>query len=413
MDIKERIDFFLELLACNHDISYWCFDKDLKLLSSTAKDQAVLNRVVFQEQKYTHYVREYVKDHDAPLISSAVSGMIWASVAEKRNGQFFRLHVLGPVYTSEITIQTIEQMLNRHSMSLRYRRRLVQHLSSLPVLSILRFFPYVKMLYCCITGQKIKAHQFSYERSGAQIKTRPDTEFHEDIPSERIEEARHAGVYAAEQELFKMIEEGNLNYNQALNNAMNKASFGSLKYQDPGKKATAVAVTFITLSVRAAIRGGLSPSTAYSVGEYYESEVSRCKNYTDIKHVLDTMFDDFVHRVNKTKVNANISKPIQVCCDYIDMHIYDRIELEKLAGVVGYTKYYLTRKFKAELNISIWDYINQRKVERAKILLSDPSKTIQDISDMLNYCSRSYFSEIFQQHTGLWPSDYRAVELKM
>lgn len=413
MEVNERVNLFLDMMSCSHDIYYWCFDKNLKLLSSTCKEDAVLNRVIFKEPKHFQYVLEYVQEHEMPLVSSAVTGMIWASVIEKMDGVFHRLHVLGPIYTSEISLQTIESVLNRHSMSLRYRRKLVQQFSSLPVLSAMRFFPYVKMLHFCVTGQKIQANNFSYERSNAVVQVKRMTDYSEKDFEEREGEARHAGVYAAEQELFKMIEEGNINYAKALNNAMNKASYGSLKYQDPGLKSIAVAVTFITLSVRAAIRGGLSPSTAYAVGDYYEEEITKCKSFTDMKYILDTMFDDFVHRVHKTKVNHNISKPVQVCCDYIDMHIYEKIDLETLASVVGYTKYYLTRKFKSELNISIWDYINQRKVERAKILLSDPSKTIQDISDMLNYCSRSYFSEIFQQHTGFWPSDYRAIELKM
>ena len=411
MEVNERINLFLDMMSCSHDIYYWCFDKNLKLLSSTCKDDAVLKRVVFD--KGADYLREYAKEHEMPLISSAVTGLVWASVIERKDGSFHRLHVLGPIYTSEISLQTIESVLNRYSMSLRYRRKLVQQFTNLPVLSAMRFFPYVKMLYFCVTGQKISANQFEYEKNAAVVQVKRVPDYSEEDFEEKEGEARHAGVYAAEQELFKMIEEGNINYAQALNNAMNKASYGSLKYQDPGQKSMAVAVTFIVLSVRAAIRGGLSPSIAYSVGDYYEEEVTKCKSFTDTKHVLDAMFDDFVHRVHKTKVNANISKPVQVCCDYIDMHIYEKIDLETLAGVVGYTKYYLTRKFKSELNISIWDYINQRKVERAKILLSDPSKTIQDISDMLNYCSRSYFSEIFQQHTGFWPSDYRAIELKM
>lgn len=411
MEIDERISLFLDLMSCNHDIYYWCFDNNLKILTSTCKDVAVLKRVVFD--KGAQYVQEYVREHEMPLISSSITGLIWASVVEKQDGSFYRLHVLGPIYTSEISLQTIESVLNRYNMSLRYRRKLVQQFTSLPVLSAMRFFPYVKMLHFCVTGQKISTNQFEYERSKSDVQVKRIVDYSDEDFAEKEGEARHAGVYAAEQELFKTIEEGNINYAQALNNAINKASFGSLKYQNPGQKTMAVAITFITLSVRAAIRGGLSPSIAYSVGDYYEEEVSRCKSFTDMKYILDTMFDDFVHRVHKTKVNHNISKPVQVCCDYIDMHIYEKIDLETLAGVVGYTKYYLTRKFKSELDISIWDYINQRKVERAKILLSDPSKTIQDISDMLNYCSRSYFSEIFQQHTGFWPSDYRAIELKM
>ncbi len=413
MEQKDKIGFFLELMSCDHDIHYWCFDKDLKLISSTCKEPDVLNKVLFNEPKHRKYVLEYVKEHDKPLLSSSQIGLVWASVVEKAEGEFEKLHVLGPIYSSEMSLQSIEATLNKHNMSLRFRRRLIQQFTSLPVLSALRFFPYVKMLHYCITGEKIYTNHFVYERSVKEVTKKKTLDYTEDDFEEKEGQSRHAGVYAAEQELFKMIEEGNINYAQALNNAIGKASYGSLKYQDPGQKAAAVAVTFIALSVRAAIRGGLSPSIAYSVGDYYEEEVSKIKNFTDMKHTLDTMFDDFVHRVHKTKVNPNISKPIQVCCDYIDMHIYDKIELENIAAVVGYTKYYLTRKFKTELNLSIWEYINQRKVEKAKVLLSDPTKTIQDISDMLNYCSRSYFSEVFQQHTGFWPSDYRAVELKM
>lgn len=413
MDIDHRIALFLELMGCNVDIPYWCFDQDLKLISSTCKDEAIIQRVIFGESENQEYLLEYVREHDLPLISSGVIGLIWATVVEKKNGAFYRAHILGPIYTSEISLQTIENALNRRIMSLRFRRRLINRITNLSVLSATRFFPYVKMLHCCVTGERVPVNKFAFQRTDVTNTIQKIRDQTEEDYEQKENEARHAGVYAAEQELFKMIEEGNINYSSALNDAIGKASFGSLKHKDPGQKTSAVAVTFITLSVRAAIRGGLSPSIAYSVGDYYEEQIFKCKRFTDMKHVLDAMFDDFVHRVHKIKSNTNISKPIQLCCDYIDMHICEKIELETLAGVVGYTKYYLTRKFKAELNTSIWDYINQRKVERAKIMLSDPNKTIQDISDTLNYCSRSYFSEIFQQHTGLWPSDYRAIELKM
>ena len=78
-----------------------------------------------------------------------------------------------------------------------------------------------------------------------------------------------------------------------------------------------------------------------------------------------------------------------------------------MGRVIGYTKYYLSRKFKQEMGVSIWDYINERKVEEAKLLLADPNLTIQDVADKLNYCSRSYFSEVFKNCTGQWPSAYR------
>ncbi len=409
---QKKIDFLLELIACSHQIYYWHYDGEMNLIRTTSKDERTLSRCLYVDPVRRQRVLDYFAEQDLPLISSAPIGLVWACVAEKADGELRGIHILGPVYPNDMSLQAIEDSLNRYQIHMRFRRRLVQQLASLTVMPINTFFSYVKMLHFCVTGQHVNASDFAYDRTDEAIVTEPKkwSYLDEDVPEEHT---RHAGVYAAEQKLFKMIEEGNVNYADALNNAVDKCTYGSLSYADSDQKSLATSITFITLSVRAAIRGGLAPSIAYSVGDSYEEQVAKCTNMTERKRILDTMFDDFVHRVRKVRLNPQVSKPIQVCCDYIDLHIYDKFELEDLADMVGYTKYYLTRKFKTELGIGIWDYINQRKVERAKILLADPNYSIQDISDMLNYCSRSYFSEVFQECTGFRPSNYRAIELKM
>ena len=120
------------------------------------------------------------------------------------------------------------------------------------------------------------------------------------------------------------------------------------------------------------------------------------------------MFNDFVSRVYKRKNNTQrISKPIQNCCDYIKTHINDKITIKHLAYRIGYTEYYLSRKFKKEVGCSINDYIKTQKIEYAKILLSSSGQSIQDISDSLNFCSRSYFTDVFQKIVGISPNEYR------
>lgn len=410
MELPEKIEFFLSMMSCFQDISYWKFDKEFNVLFSNCEQSDIVKRILFEEQERNQSLLEYGRTHDKPLVCSKELGLIWGTVFEKADGEVVRLHVLGPICNSELSIPQIEQVVDRQYTPMRFRRKLINLFARLPVLSAPRFYPFLQMLHFCITGEKITFSEIAHEKLNP---SNIATAIPEQMEEEKRSGARHQGVYAAEQELFKMIEDGNINYAHAMNNAALKATFGDAKYQDPQQKNHAVAVTFITLSIRAAIRGGLPPATAYAVGDYYESAVAGCTSMTEQKHILDTMFHDFVLRVHKCKENAGISKPIQVCCDYIDIHIYEKIELETLAATVGYTKYYLTRKFKSELGVSIWDYVNKRKVEQAKILLTNPEYTIQEISDMLGYCSRSYFSEVFQTHTGSWPSDYRTDELKM
>ncbi len=405
MDREEKINFFLELLSCSHKLLYWRFDQNFSLVDTTCVTEDTFARAIFGQPKHYAGILAHAQDHDTPLVSSITLGVEWVSVFEKEDGRLKYIHVLGPLFLSEISNQSIESVLNKHYIPNRFRRKLINQLLSLPVLPPRRFFAYSQMFHYCITGEKITFVDIQHET------------FEEDrtpLEEPSAEDKIHLGVYAAELELFKMIEEGNLNYEKALNNAAAVASGGDFDAEkDPIRKSEVMAITFITLSVRAAIRGGLSPTTAYNLGDYYLSKALRCKSITDRTVVMNTMFHDFVTRVHNCRLQSEISKPIQTCCDYINMHSHEKITLEELSEVVGYTKYYLTRKFKKELGISIWDYINQVKVERAKSMLADPSLTIQYISNMLNYCSRSYFSEVFQKHTSISPSEYRTTKLKM
>jgi len=405
MDIEEKISFFLELLSCSHKILYWRFDQNFSLVNTTCVDEDTFARAIFGQPEHYAGILSHAREKDTPFVSSIPLGVEWVSVFEKEDHELRYIHVLGPLFLSEISIKNIEALLNKRYMPPKYRRKLTAQLFSLPVVSPSRFFSYSQMLHYCVTGEKITFVDIQHDSLGAN-----NSNLHE--PNQLNDS--HLGVYAAELELFKMIEEGNLNYEKALNNAVSAASGGNIDTDgDPVRKSEVMAITFITLSVRAAIRGGLSPATAYNLGDYYESKAMLCNSITDRTHIMHTMFHDFVTRVHNCRLRSGISKPIQTCCDYIDMHLTGKLTLETLANVVGYTEYYLTRKFKKELDITIWDYINKAKVERAKSILANPTYTIQDISDMLNYCSRSYFSEVFQKHTGFSPSDYRKKELMM
>ncbi len=413
MELQERIDFFLELMSCSQNLAYWRFNAstwEVEQSTSAYTEEKTFVRLAFGDTAHFESMRAYGEENNLPLISHNGVDLCWATVFETENGQVRKLHIIGPLYTSDISVAMLERELDRHYMSTRFRRRALTMLAAQPVLSATRFWPYVQMLQYAVNGEKVGVDAFRYDSSN-----QPKQKKKSPVPEEEAEIRTdvHAGVYQTQTELFSKIEQGDLNYSGALNNAISKASYGSSKYNTPGDKANAYAVKFITLSVQAAIRGGVAPVIAYSVGDYYETQIAAAKTQSEKKHLMDTMFNDFVMRVHKLKARNDVSSAIRVCCDYIGLHLHDEIELEQIGKVVGYTKYYLSRKFKQEMGMSIWDYINERKVEEAKLLLADPNLTIQDVSDKLNYCSRSYFSEVFKNCTGMWPSSYRQSELHM
>ena len=87
----------------------------------------------------------------------------------------------------------------------------------------------------------------------------------------------------------------------------------------------------------------------------------------------------------------------------------EELELKELAAMVGYTGYYLSRKFKKEMGVSVNAYIRAARLRQARILLTESRMSVQEISDRLHFCSRSYFADVFLKSEGISPNDYRVM----
>jgi AraC-like DNA-binding protein len=87
--------------------------------------------------------------------------------------------------------------------------------------------------------------------------------------------------------------------------------------------------------------------------------------------------------------------------------IYEDITPEKVAEElqVGYS--WFRKVFKKHTGIAPGQYIIQLKIQKAKELLSDPSKSIKEIAYQLRFDSALYFSKIFKEKTGVSPTAYR------
>ena len=68
---------------------------------------------------------------------------------------------------------------------------------------------------------------------------------------------------------------------------------------------------------------------------------------------------------------------------------------------------YLSKRFKAESNITLTDFILNRKTEEAKHLLRYTDKPLTAISLDLGFSSPGHFSRVFRKYVSMSPSDYR------
>ena len=84
----------------------------------------------------------------------------------------------------------------------------------------------------------------------------------------------------------------------------------------------------------------------------------------------------------------------------------ENVSLEELSIKLGYSKSYLKTKFKQETGKSILQFFINMKIEKAKKLLSQGNKTINEVSDILGFSYVQYFCRQFKLYTDMTPSEY-------
>lgn len=94
---------------------------------------------------------------------------------------------------------------------------------------------------------------------------------------------------------------------------------------------------------------------------------------------------------------------------YIRKHLNEAIELEKLAEISCLSKDHFIRLFKKELGTTPLQYINQKKIEKAQVLLITEELAVKEIAFQLAFDDYSYFNRLFKKTTGVTPQEYRRL----
>ncbi len=92
---------------------------------------------------------------------------------------------------------------------------------------------------------------------------------------------------------------------------------------------------------------------------------------------------------------------------YIDENIYAKISMDELSRVFYFNKDYIMRLFKKELNMTIIDYMNRRRIYNSLGDLKETQDSILKIALMHGFTSQEYYSEIFIKIMGVNPITYR------
>lgn len=98
---------------------------------------------------------------------------------------------------------------------------------------------------------------------------------------------------------------------------------------------------------------------------------------------------------------------IKKVIDYIEAHTEEEIRLDRIAKEAGYSKFHLNRMFSEETGLTIYKYIQQRRLTLAAEKLVTTDLPISRIAYEAGYNSQQAFTLAFRQTYQLPPGIYR------
>ncbi len=108
----------------------------------------------------------------------------------------------------------------------------------------------------------------------------------------------------------------------------------------------------------------------------------------------------------KPKVEVSDDR-IQKVLAYIRKNTHEPIEISSLAEMCSLSKDHFIRLFKKEVGITPHHYINQKKIEKAQLVLATDRMPIKNVAYLLAYEDYSYFIRLFKKSTGMTPQEYQ------
>nr|AFN84549.1 transcriptional regulator [uncultured bacterium scaffold00090] len=404
MDTIEKINFLSDALLSSTNITTFHFRPDFSLIrSNSAWENHLCNFFRFNCAGVIQFSKLTTDTMPVLLIDSLY--LYWMIQPYKLDGEEVFL-VLGPVFETAISQVSFKRQMNDLKMSVSSQSSFTKMTKTIPILPTQQLFHYGAMFHYAIFNRTISYGNISV------IGTGQPADLNTDLPDlDKFDIPLSHGSQLYEKLLLKNVREGNINYthNSTDITSIQNHSIGILCPGDPLRQAKDSIIVYTTLVTRAAVDGGLSVESAYSLSDYYIQNIELADSVNSVYELGLDMYDTFVRFVHQIRYLFRYSRTIQYVIEIIRKHIWEEIDITGLANEVGYNAYYMTKLFKKETGMSMKEFIVNEKIEIAKTLLETTSLDINKISDSLAFHLPSYFSTVFKKVTGYTPMEYRRI----
>lgn len=143
--------------------------------------------------------------------------------------------------------------------------------------------------------------------------------------------------------------------------------------------------------------------TAYSEWERKEHNY-KYKCMALLYEILSVCNINFIEQKNYPPIIKN-------AVNYLNDRVFDLdLSIEKLCKEANISRAYFNKHFKNAYGLTPVEYINNRRMEKAKFLLDSGNYTNEEIASLCGFNNIKYFYVVFKKNTGMTTKEYKSLD---
>lgn len=333
------------------------------------------------------------EQQNIPVIYKDQNNVYFICVKAKKG-----FYLIGPVCTERMDYVQIHQFYRCYDITASEERHPMQT-------TLMRILTFAGVLYELENGTAVSAAELLRENNLIK-EEEMETEKEEMILEMRmLDDELYHHTYQEERYVMESVREGKpIEARQRMAALIDYAGVLSDRKLNHYRN---LAITLVTVSAREAIAGGVSPAKAYRLSDVYINKIDKCAKIEALLEYNKTAIYDFSKMVADTKLEKTSCSYTEQCKDYIYKNYHRKIRLEDVADSIGISQGHLSRVFHQDMGMSVQDYIQKFRVERAANLLKYSEASLSEISDYVCFHSQSHFGSVFKKFMHMTPKQYR------
>ena len=127
-----------------------------------------------------------------------------------------------------------------------------------------------------------------------------------------------------------------------------------------------------------------------------------------IQNIFNTL-SELGHNIRKIKELTPAQETVvNMALKYISDNYKNELNIDTICNEISFSKYYFCKIFKRQMGITVHQYVNEFRINKAKELLAYSKLSVNSISTQVGFKTPLTFMRAFERSVHMTPSEYRS-----